>query len=320
MEETTMRRQFLTVLIIALCAPLVMAASPAPPKSVIWSMATGSPGGTNYPLGAAIAKVVADHVPGMKITVQATGASVENMRLVGKKEVQLGMSSASIVQFAYEGREMFREPYKNLRVIGYMYPDVIQIYTADPNIKTIADFKGKKIGIGPAGSSNEFVSRDVLSIYGLTFSDINGIKASYDQMADLFKDHQVAANIVQTGFPNSSIQDVTLLRPVQFLSVDRDKLFAKFPYYAAFTIPANGYKGLAAPYETALQPNLMVCQDSLDEEAVYQFTKAMYEYHNDIAAIHQSASVMTLENALKGVPIPLHPGAERYFKEKGVKK
>jgi len=336
-----MRKQVLWFLAMPLAAAMLAACSSAPAapaapasssgqtpaaqpaasgKSYTLAMGTGSTGGTFYPLGAAIAKVVGDR-SNVKITIQSTGASVENMRLLGKKEIQLGMASSSIVDDAYNGKEMFESPIKNVRAIGYLYADIVQVFTmADSAINSIADFKGKKIGVGPAGSANEFVTRDLMSMYGLTFNDITAVKAPFDQMGDQFKDRQLDAAVFQVDIPNSTIQDISLTKSLKFLPVDADKVVAKFPFYAKYTIKSGAYKGVTAPVEAIEIPALLIAQDSLDTDAVYQITKTMYEGTKDIAAIYATGAEILPENSQKGVSIPLHPGAEKYYKEKGILK
>ncbi len=336
-----MRKQVSWFLVMALVAAMLAACSPAPAapaapassgggqtaaqpaasgKSYTLTMGTGSTGGTFYPLGAAIAKVVGDKT-NVKVTVQSTGASVENMRLLGKKEVQLGMASSSIVDDAYNGKEMFDTPIKNVRAIGYLYADIIQVFTmADSGINSIADFKGKKIGVGPAGSATEFTSRYVMDTYGLTFNDITPVKAPFDQMGDQFKDRQLAAAIFQLDIPNSTIQDISMTKSLKFLPIDADKLMAKYPYFAKYTMKSGSYKGMTEAVQTIELPSLLVALDSVDTDAVYQLTKAMYEGTKDIAAIYATGAEVNPENAMKGISIPLHPGAEKYFKEKGILK
>ena len=336
-----MRKEILWFPVMALVAAMLAAcsttpAAPAAPtsssggqaaaqpaasgKSYTLAMGTGSTGGTFYPLGAAIAKVVGDK-SNVKITVQSTGASVENMRLLGSKEVQLGMASSSVVEDAYKGKDMFKAPIPSLRAIGYLYADIIQVFTiADTGINSIADFKGKKIGVGPAGSANEFVSRDLLSMYGLTFNDITPVKAPYDQMGDQLKDKQLAAAIFQLDVPNSTIQDISMTKSVKFLPIDAGKVVAKYPYYAKGAIKGGAYKGTPDAVETVVLPALLVTTDNTNPDAIYQLTKAMYEGTKDIAAIYATGAEVTPGNALKGVSIPLDPGAEKYYKEKGLLK
>jgi TRAP transporter TAXI family solute receptor len=294
--------------------------APEPAKSVNLKMATGSTGGTYYPLGAAIAKVVGGKAPGINITVQSTGATVENLRLLGKKEVELALAMASMTDYAFNGTETFKESgaIKNFRAIGNIYPDVIHlIVQEDSGIKDIPDLKGKKFASGPPGSGTVISTREILDAYGLSESDIQGVQATFQQSADQFKDRQVVGGLFVLSVPSSTLQEMLMMRKGKFLPVDLEKVKAKYGFYGAFTIPANTYEGQTEPVETVVIPSLLLVREDIDADTVYRITKAIYENGAEIGAIHAAGKSISLDTALDGVTIPLHPGAEKYFKEKG---
>ncbi len=299
-------------------APSTPAAAPA--KQVSLKMATGSTGGTYYPLGAAIAKVVGSKAPGVNITVQSTGATVENLRLLGKGEVELGLAMASMTDYAYRGTETFKESgaIKNLRAIGHIYPDVVHlIVQEDAGIKSIPDLKGKKFASGPPGSGTVISTREILDAYGLAERDIQGVQAAFQQSADMFKDKQVVGGLFVLAVPASTLQEMLMMRKGVFLPIDVNRVKAKYGFYGAFTIPANTYAGQSEPVNTVVIPSLLLVREDIDAETVYQITKAIYDNASEIAAIHAAGKSIALDTALEGVTIPLHPGAEKYFKEKG---
>jgi TRAP transporter TAXI family solute receptor len=292
--------------------------------------ATGGVSGTFYPLGGAIAQVWNKKIPDLNVTVQATGGSVENIRLMGNKSAEVAISMNDIAFYGYNGLEVFNaknEKYTNYSAIGNVYPDVIQIFARkDGPITKITDLKGKKVSVGPPGSGTEISARQILGLIGMDYKkdkDINPLYLSYAESADQFKDNHVDACYFVVSVPNGALQDINVMHPVQFLEID-DALFSKiiktYPLYARFEIPANAYQGLAKPVKTIAVYSSILVRNDLPENLVYQMTKVMYEENAAIAQAHAAGKYLKLENAIGGVAVPFHPGAIKYFKEKGIMK
>lgn len=292
--------------------------------------ATGGVAGTFYPLGGAIAQVWNQKIPGLNVTVQATGGSLENVRLLGSKGAEVAICMNDIAYYGQKGLEAFKaknEQYSNYSAIGNVYPDVIQIFTRkDSDIKTIADFKGKKISVGPPGSGTEISARQVLGLYGLDYKTKDAFKPmylSYAEAADHFKDKLIDAAYFVVAVPNAALQDINVMHPVRFLPID-DSMFQKvkkdYPLYARFEIPANSYQGQAEPVKTIAVYSSLLVRNDISADLVYRMTQVFLEDRAAIAQGHAAGKYIDPANVTSGIAIPLHPGAQKYYKEKGLVK
>jgi TRAP transporter TAXI family solute receptor len=295
------------------------------PKPAQIFLLTGSTGGTYYPLGGAMANVwnknLADKV---QVTSQPSGASVENLKRIGKGEAQLGMAMNNIADEAWKGQgESFKDTgaIKNFRTIGVIYPEVYQgIAAADGGIETIADLKGKRVAIGPTGSGTAVVSKDIFAAYGLSFADFKPEYAGFGDAANKFKDGHIDANFGVLSVPAAAIQDVMTVRKIKIIEIKGDtftKLKTQFPFFSQFVIPAGTYGNATDAYTISMQAALY-CKADLPEDLVYELTKVFYEKNSEIAAAHAAGKYIQLTKALDGITTPLHPGAVKYYKEKGV--
>lgn len=301
---------------------------PAPAKKLELLMATGGTAGTYFPLGGAIAQVWNANYDKVNVTVQSSGASVENIRLLDSKNADLALAMNNIAEDAYMGRNAFREGAKrNFLAIGVIYPEVMQGFVnADSNIQTIADLKGKRVAVGPTGSGTAITTRAIVNAYGLDFVDKKDFEPVYATFADavnMFKDNQIDAAWNALSAPASAIVDVATTRNIRFLEITGEQLASlqkQFPLVAPYVIPAGTYRGVDKDVHTvALQAALYVRAD-MDEETVYNLTKVLYEKGEDITKGHAMGKHIQLKTALEGITTPLHPGAAKYFKEKGLLK
>jgi uncharacterized protein len=292
--------------------------------------ATGGVSGTFYPLGGAIAQVWNKQIPGLNVTVQATGGSLENVRLLGGKGAEIAICMNDIAYYGQQGLEAFKtknEKYENYSAIGNVYPDVIQIFTRkDSQIRTIGDLKDRKVSVGPPGSGTEISARQILGIYGLDYKtkkDLSAQYLSYTEAADQFKDKHIEAAYFVVAVPNAALQDINLMHPVQFLEIDDQKfesITKAYPLYSRFVIAQNSYQGQANPIKTIAVYSSILVRNDLPEDLVYQMTKTMYENNASIAEAHAAGKSLDLSIATQGVAIPIHPGARKYYKEKGLLK
>jgi uncharacterized protein len=287
-------------------------------------LATGGTAGTYYPFGGAMAKIWNTKIPGMNVTAQTSGASGENVRLINKKEVELALVQSDTLDFAYTAKEAFKEPLKGMSVIAVLYPEVIQVVVAaDSPIKSFADLKGKKIGVGAPGSGTEANFRQLMDAYGLKKEDVNGQYLSFSESAEAFKDKHIDAFIVTGAVPTSAIMDVATQNAIRILPVSADvmaKLTQKYPFLAPVKIPANSYKGQTEEVSTAAVNAVLIVGNQLKDDMVYNLTKALFENQAELASAHAKGKELNLKNAVQGVSIPFHPGAVKYYKEKGVMK
>jgi TRAP transporter TAXI family solute receptor len=284
---------------------------------------TGSPGGTYYPLGGAMADLWTKllKAEGIEVTAESTAASVENCRLTGSGEIQIGMAMASVSYKAYKGEvDPFTGTPEPILGLFSMYPAPQHIVTLDPNIKSIRDLKGKKVSVGAPGSGNETISRLLIETAGMTYDDMIVSYYSQPEAAQALKDRNVDVVFWNFAYPSSAVTEVTAVRDVYFMSVDDDilkKLVAKYPYYQEGKIPANTYKGQDYDVTTIQDGNDVVVNKDVDENIAYLLVKTLFENAEEIHDVHPVAKLLIPEIGVKTVA-PLHPGAAKYFKEKGL--
>lgn len=302
------------------------------PKRVFVGIATGGTGGTYFPVGGAIATIISNfadyETPEGKVDIvasaQTSGASVANVNMVTNKEIETGFAQNNVVYWAYTGTEAFKDktPMKNLRVIMSLYPETIQIVALKKSgIKTVFDLKGKKVAVGDKGSGTEIDARTILNIHGITYDDIEEQYMSFAEAADALKDERIDALFTTAGIPTSSIVELSTTKEITLVEITPEKiqeLVQKVPYYSQFTIPKETYKGMDKDVLTVTCLAQWVCDESLDVDVVYHIVKSVFEHKADLEKVHAKGKDITPENAVKGVAIPFHPGAEKYFKELGL--
>jgi TRAP transporter TAXI family solute receptor len=287
-------------------------------------LATGGTAGTYYPFGGAMAKIWNSKVKDMNVTAQTSGASGENVRLINKKEVELALVQSDTLDFAFNAKEAFKEPLKGMSAVAVLYPEIVQVVVAAGSpIKSFADLKGKKIGVGAPGSGTEANFRQLLDVYGMKKEDVNAQYLSFSESAEAFKDKHIEAFIVTAGIPNAGIMDVSTQNEIRILNIPADvaaKLTQKYPFLAAVKVPANTYKGLAADVSTVAVNAVLIAGIQLKDDMVYNLTKALFENQAELASAHAKGKELDIKYAVQGVSIPFHPGAVKYYKEKGFMK
>ncbi len=339
-----MNKKFLALIMIFVlmtslligCAPKPTEAPPAeeaggevtapPAKDVFISIATGGTGGTYYPLGGAMAKIFNENIPGVTANAQSTGASVENVNLVSDGEAEVGFVQNDVTYYAWTGTESFegKDKVKNIRGMAMLYPEVTQVIaTKESGIKNIADLKGKKVAVGAPGSGTEVNARQMLGEYGLTYDDLaKADYLSFNESADQLKNKQVDAAFVTGAVPTSAVTEVTQTADIVVVEIDSEKIAAlnkKYPFYAEVVIPAKSYRGQDNDVIAAAVMAMRIVPEDLSEDLVYDMTKSIYEQRQVIIDTHAKGNDIQLETALLGMPIDIHPGAKKYFDEKGIK-
>ncbi|OGW60847.1 MAG: C4-dicarboxylate ABC transporter [Nitrospirae bacterium RBG_16_64_22] len=284
---------------------------------------TGGTSGIYYPIGVALSGIYSKAVPEAKSTVQATKASVENLNLlqVGRGEVALTLGDSLSAAWAGNKEAGFKAPLKKLRGISAMYTNYIQIVArADSGIKTLADIKGKRVSVGAPKSGTELNARAVFSAAGLKYADFSKVEyLPYAESVELLKNRQIDVTLQSAGLGNPALRDVAAAMDVVFVPVPAD-VISKIgdAAYVSGTIPAGTYKGQNAPVPTASVVNFLVTHEGVSADVVYRMTKGMYQSLDQLAAAHAAAKGVKLENAARSMPIPLHPGAEKYYREVGL--
>ena len=286
------------------------------------NIGTGSTGGTYYPVGAAMAKIWNKTVPGMKANAQSTGGTAQNIQLIGTGEAELGFTDG-LYYFAYNGKQSFEgNPQKHLRGMVPLYPEPIHLMVASgSNIKSIKDLKGKRVGIGAVGSEIEYTARALLKIAGIDpDKDIRAENLGMGDTAGALADKNIDAGFMMGAIGSSAMVEVTTIGTGKLLPLEADlvkKLNAQLPYYTPFTIPANSYKGQTTALPVAATWNILSISEKVDAAAVYKMTKALFDNKKDLVNVSANMAFMNPKE-VKVILIPLHPGAEKYFKEIGV--
>jgi len=287
-------------------------------------LATGGTAGTYYPFGGSMAKIWNSKIPGMNVTAQATGASAENVRLINKKEAELALVQSDTIDFAYNAKEAFKEPLKRMNALAVLYPEIIQVVVKGSGpAKNFADLKGKKVGVGAPGSGTEANFRQLCDVYGMKKEDVNAQFLSFSESAEAFKDNHIDAFIVTAGIPNAAIMDISTQHDVRILNIAADitqKLTEKYPFLSAAKIPAGTYKNQTAEVSTVAVNAVLIVSSELKDDVVYNLTKTLFDNQAELTTAHAKGKELSLANAVKGVSIPFHPGAVKYYKEKGAMK
>ncbi|WEJ13706.1 TAXI family TRAP transporter solute-binding subunit (plasmid) [Sinorhizobium sp. K101] len=283
---------------------------------------TGGTSGVYYPLGVALSKIYGDKIEGVRTQVQATKASVENLNLLQQGRGEIAFSLGDSVKLAWEGNTDagFKAPLDKLRGIAAIYPNYIQIMASkESGIKTVADLKGKSLSVGAPKSGTELNARAILGAAGMSYDDLGKTEyLPFAESVELMKNRQLDATLQSAGLGVSSFKDLATSLDVQMVAVPEEiatKLGA--PYIAA-TVPAGTYQGQDSDVQTVAVVNFLVTHSEVSDETAYQMTKQLFENIPALTAAHKAAENIRIEDALKGMPIPLHPGAERYYKEKGL--
>ena len=284
---------------------------------------TGGQSGVYYPMGVALSQIYAKSIPNVRATAQVTKASAENLNLLQAGRGELALALADSVSDAWKGEAEAGFPKKldKLRGLSGTYSNYIQIVAnADSGIKTLADLKGKRISVGAAKSGTELNARAIFKAAGLTYADLAKVEyLPFGESVELIKNRQLDATLQSAGLGVASIRDLSTSVKIVVVPVPAD-VVAKVgdAAYQAAVIPANTYTGQTQDVPTAAIPNFLVTHSGVSDELAYQMAKQMYENIDTLYAAHNAAKAIKRENAIKGMPVPLHPGAERYYREVGL--
>lgn len=313
-----------TLLFIMVCFMVAVFSTTAAAADVKMVLATGGTAGTYYPFGGAMAKIWNSKIPGMNVTAQATGASVENVRLVNRNEAELAIVQSDTIDFAFNAKEAFKEKLTKMAALAVLYPEVIQVVVrGDSKIDSFDDLKGMKIGVGAPGSGTEANFRQLCDGYGIQKEDVKAQYLSFAESAEQFKDKHIDAFIVTAGIPNAAIMDIGTQHSVRIINISDDKaaqIIKKYPFLSPFTIPANTYKGQTTAIKTVAVNAVLIAGTDVKEEVAYSIVKALFENQGELATAHAKGKELNVKTAASGVSIPFHPGAVKYYKEKGLMK
>ena len=280
---------------------------------------TGGTGGVYYPLGVAISKVYAEKIKDSKPSVQSTKASVENLNLIQQGKGELAFTLGDSLADAWKGNAEvgFKAKLDKLRTVAAIYPNYIQIAALkDSGIKTLADLKGKRLSVGAPKSGTELNARAILTGAGMSYKDLGKVEyLPFNESVELMKNRQLDATLISAGLGVSAIRDLCASVECVIVEIPKsvtDKIGA--PYQMA-TIPGGTYPGNDKDVTAAAVQNYLVTGSNVSEDLVYQMTKDIFDA---LPTLQAAAKAIKLDTAGKGSPVPLHPGAAKFYKEKNA--
>lgn len=293
------------------------------------TIASGWVTGAYYPMAGAMSRIVHTKLTNIRATVESSGASAANARLVGQKDADFAILQNDVAYYAYNGLYDFKgKTVKNMAGVFSMHPEPTQIVIAkDAGIRSVKDLKGKRVNLGPLGSGTEINAVQILEAAGLKVEDLSRVeRLGPTESADQLKDARIDAGFFTVGVGSAVIMDPFLGGKVTLLAVSDDIvaiLRSKYPFYTKVAVPATAYRGLEKDVQTVSVRAILVARSDLSESLVYDFTKVIFENLEGATgfyAAHPAAKNITLASATDAMPIPLHPGAAKFFREKGVVK
>lgn len=282
----------------------------------------GGTAGVYYPLAVALSKVYGEAIPDSRTSVQATKASVENLNLLQSGRGEIAFTLGDSLLLGYQGDEEagFKAPLDKLRGLAAIYPNYIQIVaTADSGIKTLDDLKGKRVSVGAPKSGTELNARAILGAAGLSYDDLGKVEyLPFAESVELMKNRQLDATLQSAGLGVASIRDLAASVAIEVVAVPAELVEQIGTPYVAATIPAGTYTGQDADVPTAAVINFLATHDEVSDDLAYAMTKALWENLGELQAAHAAAKDIKPDQAVAGMPVPLHPGAEKYYKEQGL--
>ena len=305
----------------ALAAATLLTAAPAVAQQQL-SIATGGTGGVYYPMGGGLAEVINNHVDGYAATAEVTGASVENMGLVATGDADMAIGLADTVAQAHNGTGRFEgQQLEMIHAVASLYTNMVQIVTlADSGIDSLDDLAGARVSVGAPGSGTEVNAQQILNANGITYDDIDEQRLNFNETADALANGDIDAGFWSVGAPTSSILNLATTQDIHMIELSDAEIAAALeanPIFARTTLAGDIYEGVEETTVVGV-PNVLVASADTSADLIHSITKAMYENIADLQAVHPAANQTTVELTLSATPIPLHPGALRYFEEIGA--
>jgi TRAP transporter TAXI family solute receptor len=314
----------LLVLSITACGLVVKATA----ADVYIKIATGNTGGVYYPVGVALSQLFSKNIPNVVSSAMSTGGSVDNITLLRSDEAQLATMMETVTEWAYNGEDVFKgKAYKDMRAITSLWPNLNHLVVHN-SIKNAEDLKGQRFVVGAARSGTETDAHAILAGLGLYYRDEYGDKKnitpvwiSYTETVEAMKNRLVAGGVFNAYPPGAAISDLLADGNFHILHITDEqiaRIHAAQPLYSAYTVPRGTYPNQPEDVQITGYPNLLLGTTAMSDEIAYLVTRNIFENTEYLTAAHSAASLITLENALKGINVPFHAGAEKYYREKGV--
>lgn len=317
-------RKFVAAIAAALLLAAPAASLDAAQTAKRFSIGTAGTAGALYPMGVAMGQAITRHAPGLAATGEATAASVENLRNLSTGKLWMGIAANEIAAMAYHGQGDFaRRKMDGIRAMFATIYSYVQIFVpAGGPIRSVADFRGKSVGVGPAGSGGEMSARMILAYHGLTYQDLRPQFIPETEAVQALKDGRIDGFICTHPIKSAALLDLTNSMAVRMLSLSDPEFYARHPYYTRHTIPAGAYRGVEVEVDVPISRIIMftTTQADLSDQDVYNIMKAIWDHPEEWNGVHAAVrSQVVLATALNEIPTPLHPGAIRFFEEKGMR-
>jgi len=312
-----------TIIIISLIIFLISFTGMGYGQENMFVLGTAGSGGTFNYVGSALANYLSKQLDDVDIRAITTGGSNVNIRLLNEGEVDFALANGLSLYLAYEGEGIWEgKPQKNLRAVTRTHAAAIHYVTLkDSGIKTLEDLVGKKGNTDVVGGTTRLIHADVCKYAGIDVEKIPTMNVNYVQALDLFRDGHIEWFMASGSVPESNVTEIAYTRDINVIDVGgelREKMLKEVPYYFPVTIPAGTYEGIDKPIETIVTVAAIFCDASQSDEVVYKLTKAIHENIKEVGELHVGLSDLSLENASGGLGVPLHPGAEKYYREVGI--
>jgi len=290
-------------------------------QKTILTIATGGEAGVYYPLGVGLANLLTNHLENVEVTAKTSDASAANIKLIADREVALAFVQNDVAFRAVNGERPFREPVRNLSMIAALYPEFVQFVTAHGNgVNYISDLKGRRVSVGSIESGSIDSVAAILSAAGITYADINAVFLDFASTALRIQEGELDAGIVIAGYPAPALTALGARMDINLVVFEEELLgrLSAYPFFTRGVIPAGTYSGIDHDTPTIAVMALLVCDSDLPDELVYSITRVIFENLPELAPAHPKAEMISLDTALTGASIPLHPGAARFFAERGI--
>ena len=284
---------------------------------------TGGPMGTYHAIGSAMAEVLNPLLAETDLVVESSGASKANLEMIEEGDAQFATVQNDVMYYASTGTSLFEgeEPYGNFSAVAGLYDETVQIITCDDSIQSVADLSGKAVCVGDEDSGVEFNTKQILDAYGLSFDDIDPVYAPFGEAADSLKKGEIAAAFIVAGTPTSAVEDLAADSGMSLIQLDEEHIKAlqeSYDFYTEAVIPAGTYEGVDKDVVTVSVRATLAASNEVNEETVYELIKAMFENKDALINAHGKFESLNLEDAVKGMSVPFHAGARKYYEEQGI--
>ena len=313
-----MKKAFMLLCVVFLWSP----ARGADAKTFI-SIATGGEAGVYYPLGSGLAKLLTAHLADVNVTAEKSDASAANVGLIAGHKAALALVQNDVAFRAVKGERPFKAPVKNLAMIASLYPEHVQCVTVRGNgVKTLSGLIGRRVSVGSTDSGTIDSVSAILSVAGIKYTEINADFLNFANTALRIMEDQLDAGFVLAGYPTAAVTALAAKKDLDLVSFEEDlldKLVAAYPFFTKSVVPAGTYKDIDHDTPTIAVMAVLVCDSDLSGDLVYEITKAVFEHLPELAPVHAKAEMIALDKALSAAAIKVHPGAAKYYAEKGLK-